>query len=101
MIDYGKRTESWLQRRWPAIRARGRLRFVLVRGLLAWGGLMTVAMYAMLLYSQHARGLQLRGIWPLVPALCFPAGALWGLLAWHWNEAIFRRLGFDKGGPST
>ncbi|MEO6264554.1 MAG: hypothetical protein ABIO58_06320 [Luteimonas sp.] len=100
MTDYGKRTGSWLQRRWPAIRARGRLRFVLVRGLLLWGGLMTVAVYAMLLFSEHAHGVQLHGIWLLVPALCLPAGALWGLLAWHWNEVIFRKLGFDKSNPS-
>lgn len=95
----GQRTKSWIQRRWPAIRARGRLHFVLTRGLLLWGGLMTIAMYVLLLYSERAQGMQLRGIWPLVPALCLPAGALWGLLAWHWNEAIFRKLGFDKDQP--
>ncbi|MCA1713606.1 MAG: hypothetical protein LC715_00235 [Gammaproteobacteria bacterium] len=100
MTDDGKRRASWLERRWPAIRARGRLHFVLTRGLLLWGGLMTAAVSAMLLYTERAQGMQLRGIWPLVPALCLPAGALWGLLAWHWNEALFRRFRFDKDDPS-
>ena len=30
--------QSWLQRRWPELRAKGRTRFVLVYGLLLCGG---------------------------------------------------------------
>ncbi len=90
---------SWLQRRWPDIRTKGRLNFVLVRGMLAWGGLMTLAMYAMLWLAARRQGLQLHSAWPLVPAFCVPAGAVWGLLTWHWNEYLFHRLGFDRNNP--
>ena len=88
--------QSWLQRRWPAVRARGRFHFVLVRGMLLWGGLMTLAVYAMLLASARTQGLQLRVVWPLVPLFCLPAGAFWGLLSWYWNDYLYRKLGFDK-----
>ena len=91
--------QSWLQRRWPDIRAKGRLNFVLTRGLLLWGGLMTLAVYAMLVVSARRQGLHLDMVWPLVPVFCLPAGAFWGLLSWHWNEYLFRKFGFDKGNP--
>ena len=88
--------QSWLERRWPDIRAKGQLHFVLVRGLIVWGGLMTLAMYAMLLVAERRQGLELRSAWPLVPVLCLPAGAFWALIGWHWNEYLYRKLGFDK-----
>jgi len=88
--------QSWLERRWPEIRAKGQLHFVLVRGLIVWGGLMTLAMYAMLLVAERRQGLELRSAWPLVPVFCLPAGAFWALIAWHWNEYLYRKLGFDK-----
>jgi hypothetical protein len=71
----------------------------MVRGLLVWGGLMTLAMYAMLLVAERRHGLHLDSAWPLVPVFCLPAGAFWALISWHWNEYLFRKLGFDKGSP--
>jgi hypothetical protein len=91
--------QSWLQRRWPAIRAQGLLRFVLLRGVLMWGGLMTLAVYAMLLLTARRQGLQLDAAWPLVPLFCIPAGVFWSLLGWYWNDYLFRKLGFDKSDP--
>jgi hypothetical protein len=88
--------QSWLQRRWPSIRAKGRMRFVLVRGGLVFGGLMTFAMYAMLFFASRRQPLHLQAVAPLVPALCIPAGLLWGLVTWHWNEYLFHKLGFDR-----
>jgi hypothetical protein len=88
--------QSWLQRRWPAIRAKGRAHFVLVRGVLLWGGLMTTAVYVMLLASSSTRILHFGAVFPLVPLLCLPAGAFWGLLSWHWNDYLYKRLGFHN-----
>ena len=87
--------QSWLQRRWPAIRAQGRMRFVLVRGGLVFGGLMTFVIYAMLHLASRRQPLHLDAVAPLVPALCIPAGLLWGIVTWHWNEFLYRKLGFD------
>ncbi len=86
--------QSWLQRRWPAIRAKGRAHFVLMRGVLLWGGLMTMAVYVMLLASSRTQVLHLGAVFPLVPLLCLPAGAVWGLLSWHWNDSLYKKLGF-------
>ena len=88
--------QSWLQRRWPALRAKGRARFVLVYGLLLCGGMMTVGIAVMLIAASHRQPLQLGAVLPLVPLLCLPAGVLWGLVSWHWNEYLFHKLGFDK-----
>ena len=88
--------QSWLQRRWPAIRAKGRGHFVLMHGVLLWGGLMTALVYAMLLAAARTRDLHLDAVWPLVPLLCLPAGAFWSLLSWHWNDYLYKKLGFHK-----
>jgi hypothetical protein len=91
--------QSWLQRRWPAIRAKGRLHFVVVYGLLLVGGLMTVGIALMLLAASRRQPLHLGAVLPLVPLLCLPAGALWGIVSWHWNEYLFHKLGFDRDNP--
>ena len=88
--------KSWLQRRWPAIRAQGIARFVLVRGGLAIGGGMTLLVYALLLLAERRQGLRLGEVAPLVPALCIPSGLLWALVIWHWNQFLYRKLGFDE-----
>jgi hypothetical protein len=88
--------QSWLQRRWPVLRARGRVHFVLVYGLLLVGGLMSVGIALLLLLAARQQPLHLGAVLPLVPLLCLPAGVLWGVLAWHWNEYLFRKLGFDR-----
>jgi hypothetical protein len=90
--------QSWLQRRWPTVRAQGLLRFLLMRGMLRWGGLMSATVYVMLLIAQRRQGIQLDGVWPLVPLYCVPAGVLWALVSWHWNNYLYRKLGF---GPSN
>ena len=88
--------KSWLQRRWPAIRRQGLLRWLLVRGGLVFGGGMSVLVYALLLLAERRQGLHLGAVAPLVPALCIPAGLLWALVMWHWNEFLYRKLGFDE-----
>jgi hypothetical protein len=90
-------SQIWLQRRWPAIRAKGLVHYLLVRGLLLWGGGMTLAMVAMLLLAARRQDLRLEAVWPLVPLFCLPAGAFWALISWHWNDYLYRKFGFDKG----
>ncbi|MEO6154939.1 MAG: hypothetical protein ABIP16_04340 [Thermomonas sp.] len=92
MTDYGSRTERWTAKRWPAIRARGMARFVLVRGLLRWGGLMfalSIAMTWVRFGPSHPRfGLLL----VVAAGLSAVGGLVWGLLTWTINERIFRNL---------
>ncbi len=78
------------------MRAKGKIHFILMRGVLLWGGMMTVAVYAMLFATARMQNLHLATVWPLVPLLCLPAGAFWGLLSWHWNDYLYKKLGFDK-----
>ena len=92
--------QSWLQRRWPSIRAKGRLHFVVAYGLLLVGGLMTLGIALMLFAASRRQPLHLGAVLPLVPLLCLPAGVLWGVVGWHWNEYLYRKLGFDRD-PST
>ena len=92
MTDYGSRAERWVATRWPAIRARGMWRFILVRGVAFWGGLMFLGILAMTglrLGFDHPR-------YPLLAAIALPlcaiGGIAWGLLTWYFNERIFRAL---------
>ena len=92
MTDYGSRAERWVAAKWPAIRARGLRHFVLVRGVLLWGGLMFLAMLVL-------TGLRLGFDHPRYPlmaavavALCTIGGVAWALLTWYFNERIFRAL---------
>jgi hypothetical protein len=88
--------QSWLQRRWPSIRAKGRMHFVVRYGLLLCGGLMSIGIALLLVLASRRQPLHLQAVLPLVPVLCLPAGVVWGLLSWHWNEYLFRTLGFDR-----
>jgi hypothetical protein len=91
-VSIGQRTESWIRERWPVIRARGFTRFVLVRGLLVYGGAMAMVVAVMVtltLGTNHPRLPMLLGI--AVP-LCAIGGLLWGALTWWINERLFRSL---------
>lgn len=92
MTGYGSRAERWVAERWPAIRARGMWRFVLVRGMAIWGGAMfgfLAAMMAIRFGVDHPR-------FPLLMAVALPLCALgglcWALLTWFFNERIFHAL---------
>ncbi|HSD18192.1 MAG TPA: hypothetical protein VLC71_13155 [Thermomonas sp.] len=92
MTDHGSRAERWVAQKWPAIRARGQWHFVLVKGVAFWGGLMFLAMAALMAHRfgiHHPR-------FPLLMAVALPLCALgglcWGLLTWFFNERVFRAL---------
>ena len=90
--DYGIRTERWLRKRWPAIRARGFMRFLLLRGLLCWGGLMFMVMGALSAYRLGLHHPRLPLMFATAAGLCAVGGLAWGGLAWWVNERIFRSL---------
>ena len=91
-MTFGQRTEQRIREHWPVIRARGFARFVLVRGLLTYGGIMATAIAVMVtltLGTAHPRLPMLLGI--AIP-LCAIGGLLWGALTWWVNERLFRSL---------
>ena len=96
MTEHGSRAERWVATRWPAIRARGMWRFVLVKGVAFWGGLM-------LAFMAIAMTLQLGPSHPRLPLvlavavpLCAVGGLAWGLLTWLFNERIFHAIQQQK-----
>jgi len=99
VIDSGSRAERWVATRWPAIRARGLWHFVLLRGVLFWGGLMFVAMLVMMAMKfgiTHPRFPLLVGV---DAGLCLVGGLVWGLSTWFLNERLHRVLLTSKRLP--
>ena len=96
MTEYGSRAERWTATRWPALRAKGMAHFVLMRGLLFWGGLMfafSIALVWAKFGPQHPRFGLLLGV---AAGLCAVGGLAWGALTWNINERIFRNLNQDR-----
>ncbi|KFN48945.1 hypothetical protein [Arenimonas composti] len=77
--------------KWARIRAGGRSRFILLRGLLAWGGTMFVLM------GLGFSGLMLGAVaytpkWlALNAALWTSGGLMFGALTWYQNEKLYHR----------
>lgn len=89
---FGLRKERWLRERWPAIRAAGLVRFVLVRGLLTWGGMMAAAIIVMVTLTLGVDHPRLPLLLALAIPLCAIGGMLWAALGWWINERLFRSL---------
>ncbi len=99
MIDYGKPTSTWIERRWPAIRAKGMAHFILVRGLLFWGGVLfalSVIMVWVKFGPQHPRFVLLLCVAALI---CSVGGLVWGGLTWAINERLFRNRDSNRRPP--
>ncbi|GAB3383743.1 hypothetical protein [Lysobacter fragariae] len=97
--DHGSYATSWIARRWPAIRARGPLRFLLVQGLLRWGGLMFLGSLAMVWITfgpAHPRFGLLLGV---AAVLCAVGSLFWAALTWLINERIYRTLENKRQSP--
>jgi hypothetical protein len=85
-----RRTQQWILQRWPAIRAQGFARFLLLRGLITWGGLMFAAiamMTVLTLGTDHPRLGMLLG---LGAVLCAVGGLFWAAMTWWINERLYR-----------
>ena len=91
MTPIGHRKTA-LSRRWPAIRARGMRRYVVVRGLLTWGGGM-FALMAVLMWLefgfQNPRFELLIGVAAVLSAF---GGTAWAVITWLLNERLFQAL---------
>ena len=80
--------------RWARARSRGRLRFILVYGVLLFGGIWLVLWAATLLtVSEEYFARAFSQPLSLVGAVAL-GGAAWGFLVWEFCEFLFRhRLG--------
>ena len=92
MTDYGSRVERSVATKWPAIRARGMWRFVLVKGVAFWGGLMFAFMTVMMVLQLGLAHPRLPLVLAIAVPLCAIGGLAWGLLTWIFNERIYRAL---------
>lgn len=90
--DPGPRTSAWLLKRWPAIRARGAARFILLRGVLLWGGVMFIVMSAFSTFRLGVHHPRLPLMIVVAALLCAIGGLVWGVLTWTVNERLFRTL---------
>ena len=90
--DPGSRTTAWLQKRWPAIHARGAARFILLRGVLLWGGVMFIVMSAFSAFKLGVHHPRLPLMIAVAALLCAVGGLVWGVLTWTINERLFRTL---------
>ena len=86
------RVERSVAARWPAIRAGGMWRFVLLRGVAFWGGLMLVFMAIVMSVQLGPAHPRLPLVLAVAVPLCAIGGLCWGLLTWTLNERIFRAL---------
>ena len=86
------RVERSVAARWPAIRAGGLWRFVLLRGVAFWGGLMLVFMAIVMSVQLGPAHPRLPLVLAVAVPLCAVGGLCWGLLTWTLNERIFRAL---------
>ena len=92
MTDYGSRAKRWVAANWPAIHARGMWRFVLLKGVAFWGGLMFAFMTLVMTVQLGIAHPRLPLVIAVAAPLCAMGGLVWGLLTWIFNERIFRAL---------
>jgi hypothetical protein len=90
--DLGPRNERWIRERWPAIRAHGLARFLLVRGVLTWGGIMAVAVAIMVTLRLGMDHPRLPLLLVIAVPMCAVGGLIWAALTWWINERLFHSL---------
>ncbi|MES2859448.1 MAG: hypothetical protein V4704_09755 [Pseudomonadota bacterium] len=92
MTDHGNHANAWLGGKWPGIRARGMRHFVLMRGLVFWGGLMCAFMLATTWFKFGPQHPHFMAMVLVAASLCAVGGLAWGLLTWTINERIYHTL---------
>ncbi|HUX27832.1 MAG TPA: hypothetical protein VMV39_03555 [Terracidiphilus sp.] len=72
--------------RWEKIRQKGKTRFLLLRGVLGYGGFMYLFMVCARVFVSHERL-----AWPYMLISCgwFVAGYFWGIWIWRWYDDEF------------
>lgn len=76
-------------RRWKALRSQGALRFILIKGVLMWGGVMFVVMT--FVFNQDVEGARSSSR-VLSGLLTYPAGGFFfGGAVWLWSEKRFKQ----------
>lgn len=96
MTRYGSHAKHQVATRWPAIRARGMWRFVLVRGVALWGGLMLAFMAIVVTLQLGPSHPRLPLVLAIAVPLCALGGLAWGLLTWIFTERIFHAIQQQK-----
>ncbi len=84
---FGQKKDNYEQsvRKWKQIRSRGRTRFILVRGMLGWGGLTAAFWFAFMMANGN---MPIKTI--MIGVVFFPlAGLLWGWWVWKISERQF------------
>jgi hypothetical protein len=101
MFGWSRAGQAENMRKWARMRARGPWHFVLVWGVLVWGGFMFLVMglgFTGLLLGAGAYAPKLLALnaW-----LWLAGGLLFGMLTWYGNERLFRKhdAGSGEGNP--
>jgi hypothetical protein len=81
---------------WQILRRRGFIYFLLVRGVVRWGGFMFLFTVLMTLLGVFHRDLFASALLRTA-SLCVGGGLAWGTLTWCFNEWLYRR--HDAGEP--
>ena len=90
------RLQHGVRDRWPAIRARGFIRFLLLKGLLVWGGFMFLFLTALTTFQLGTDHPHLPLVIGMAALLCAIGGMFWAAVTWWSNERIFRSLNNDQ-----
>ncbi len=81
-----------MHRGWENLRRRGAVHFVVVRGVLAWGGTMFAFFTLAPLLFSFPYSINLAPMVILkIGAICVVGGLAWGIFTWGINEFLYRR----------
>ena len=82
---------------WEILRRRGPIYFLLVRGVLRWGGFMFIFTVLMTLLGIFHRDLFLSALLRTA-FICVMGGLAWGAVTWCCNEWLYRRHDSSSAG---
>ena len=82
---------------WSKVRARGATRFILVNGMVAYGGLMFFLIGVLSPLVRNAADMLAPDRLALGAAVWATAGLAWGALTWHFSERNFHKYAARTG----
>ena len=82
-----------MHQKWQRLRAHGFAHFVLVRGVLGWGGSMFLvfAVLSVVFAASFDAKLSLPDVLLRVGLPCLVGGFGWGIVTWYGNEWLYRK----------